>query len=143
MTTISKPTASQIKYIRGLCKHNEDVKKQAVLSISNGRTHSITDLSQQEACQLISKLKGNKNTPSVPKHLQFDRSNSKHKYIISLCHQLEWTKPSEKYGTIADLQKLHNWLIGPRSPVKMCLMDIPYIHLSKIIHALEQILEKQ
>lgn len=140
METKNKPTKSQIKYIRGLCKHNEDVKKQAVLSISNGRTHSITALTSSEAYQLINKLKPD---TQIPKHLQFDRSNSKHKYIISLCHQLGWTKPSKKWGKIANLETLHNWLISKRSPVNKCLMDIPYVELSKVIYALEQILEKQ
>lgn len=143
MTATNKPTAKQIKYIRGLCQHNEDLKKQAVYSISNGRTQSITALSNQEAYQLITKLKANKKEHNTPRHLQFDNSNSKHKYIISLCHQLGWTKPHQKWGAIADMQKLHNWLVSSRSPVQMCLLDIPYIHLSKIIYALEQILEKQ
>ena len=140
--SVTKPTPAQVKYILGLCQHNEDVKEQAVLSISNGRTTHITDLRYHEACNLIERLKGQKKSHKTPRYLQFDLGRSQHRKILSTLKQLGWTAPNEKYGKVANMQQFYNWCMSDKSPVKKCLMDMLPQELSKVIHALEQMLIK-
>lgn len=141
-TKLKYSTKAQRQLIMGLCKYDVENKSSAVLSISNGRTENLRELFFTEASRLIKRLKGEKQSYSTPRHLQFDLSSSQHRYILSLLKQLGWTKPSEKHGEIADMERLNNWLIGKKSPIKLCLMDIAFKDLSKIIHALEQMLVK-
>lgn len=145
-TNTNKALASkaQKQLIYGLCRYNKEAKSTAVSSISKGRTESTSKLYQWEADLLIKSLKGKTNTKPTPKHLTFDLSNSKHRYILSLCRQLDWLTPNERHpsGYIANMQKLHQWLMSKRSPIKKPLCDIPHKDLSKVIHALEQILVK-
>lgn len=137
--TLKYSTKAQRQMIMGLCQYNIEHKASAALSISNGRTESLSELFSSEASRLIKRLKGEKTTHSTPRHLQFDLSNSKHRKILSICQQLGWSKKGQRQSSIADMEKLNSWLMSKRSPVQKCLMDIDYVSLSKIIHALEQI----
>lgn len=138
-TELKYSTKAQRQLIMGLCRYNVEHKASAVLSISNGRTESLSELFSSEAHRLIKRLQGEKQSTATPRHLQFDLSNSKHRYILSLCQQLGWSKQTKKHTSVADMEKLNNWLLSERSPVKQCLMDIPYVQLSKVVYALEQI----
>lgn len=77
----------------------------------------------------------------------FDKSNSKHKYILSLCIQFGWSKEHYKTGnTVADLGALDSWLRGNatigQSPVKKPLEEMTTAELSKVIVALESMITK-
>ena len=78
----------------------------------------------------------------------FDKSNSKHKYILSLCIQFGWSKEHYKTGnTVADLGALDSWLRGNssigQSPVKKPLEEMTTQELSKVIAALESMTIKR
>lgn len=62
-----------------------------------------------------------------------------HKLIRSICITKEWSLPSEKWGVIADLNKLSDFLKSNKSPVKKPLMDMDKEELEKIIVALNAI----
>ncbi|WP_271783894.1 hypothetical protein [Aquimarina algiphila] len=73
----------------------------------------------------------------------FDKKNKAHMNILSLLRQLEWTKPHDRYGEVADLKRLSNWLKSEKSPVNKPLMDLEKHEVSKIICALEAMTEKK
>lgn len=62
-----------------------------------------------------------------------------HKLIRSLCIQKRWSVPNEKWGEVADLERLSNFLKSDYSPVKKPLMDMDKEELEKIIVALNAI----
>ena len=62
-----------------------------------------------------------------------------HKLIRSICITKEWSLPSAKWGQIADLEKLSDFLKSEKSPVQKPLMDMDKQELEKIIVALNAI----
>lgn len=55
----------------------------------------------------------------------FDKANTKHLRMLSLCRQANWTTTHSTYGEVADLERLSNWLKSEKCPVqkplkKMC-----------------------
>lgn len=62
-----------------------------------------------------------------------------HKLIRSICISKEWSLPSEKWGVIADLNKLSDFLKSEKSPVRKPLMNMNKQELEKIIIALKAI----
>lgn len=78
----------------------------------------------------------------------FDKGNTQHSYILSLCIQYGWYKLHKVRGTkVADLGALDKWLRGKhkvgQSPVKMPLQDMNPDECSKVIYALEQMVIKK
>lgn len=71
----------------------------------------------------------------------FDKENQQHKYILSLCIQLGWSKQHPVYGEVADLARLGSWL-KTKAPVKKMLMNQEPEEVSQNIKALEIILKK-
>lgn len=69
----------------------------------------------------------------------FDKSNNKHRQILSLLRQANWTVGHPRHGEVADLSRLSEWLKSDKSPVKKRLLDMDPKELSKIIKALEGI----
>jgi len=69
----------------------------------------------------------------------FDKNNPKHKVILSLLYQMQWVKPSEKWGEVPDLKRLSEFLQSDKSPVKKKLMDMEPEELEKLIKALNGI----
>lgn len=142
-TEATYSTKNQRLTIMGAIQYNTDLKMQLALDYSNGRTDSLSKLFYDEASALIKSLKGQKKTYSTPRHLQFDLSIHQHRYVLSLCRQLNWVREDDRLGTVADMETLNNWLMSKKSPINKCLMDLRYAdELPKIIYALEQILSK-
>jgi len=69
----------------------------------------------------------------------FDKTNQQHKYIMSICRQAQWVVPHERYGEVADLDRLSDFLKSNKSPVNKPLKDMTTDDLSKTIIALEGI----
>ena len=74
----------------------------------------------------------------------FDRDNGKHKYILSLMHQMGWTVfvTKGKWGNraVPDVVRLGEWLQSEKSPVKKPLRKMDDVELSKIITAMENMI---
>lgn len=72
---------------------------------------------------------------------RFDKNNSQHKLILSLCHQAGWTISHPKYGRVPDLKRLQGFLKSAKAPVKKPLLKQSHKELSKTITALEGIVK--
>lgn len=66
---------------------------------------------------------------------------AKRKVLFSMLHQLQWTKPSPKYGEVPDLNKLSAFLQSEKSPVKKPLKDMSDQEMEKLITAFKGILK--
>jgi hypothetical protein len=69
----------------------------------------------------------------------FDKNNQQHKYLRSLCVQAKWVVENEKWGEVADLEKLSDFLKSNKCPVNMPLKKMSPEEVSKVIIALEAI----
>ena len=54
----------------------------------------------------------------------FDKNNQQHKAVLSQLRQLQWTTKSERWGEIADINRLSDFLKSDKSPVKKPLKDM-------------------
>lgn len=125
-------TLSQNKWLHSLLNQTGLMSEKAQLSkqYSNGRTNSTSELSYDECQALITFLdrilKG-ENYPSLPvqrgnsspsrpmseaeKYALFDKNNTQHMYLLSMCRQIGWTRYNAKLGKqVADLNALGAWL---------------------------------
>lgn len=133
-TQIKNPsTPSQRYLIHRLCNYDAELKKELVSQFSDGRTTTSLELTEKEANHIIYRLQNWAN---------FDSGNSQHRYILSLCIQKGWTRHSDKYGQIADLERLSGFLKSKRSPVRMPLLQMTKTECSKIISCLESMTVK-
>jgi hypothetical protein len=73
----------------------------------------------------------------------FDKNNQQHKTLLSLLRQAQWTIPNEKWGEVADLTRLSNFLKSDKSPVNKPLKKMEPKEVSKIIVALEGIVKSK
>lgn len=129
-------TKNQKKHIFKLCKYDNDAKEEAVLSLTDGRTGSLGALTFNEANALIERLGGEPHY--YENWAKFNKHNKQHMYVLSLCVQYGWTSLSPKYGAVANLMELSEWLkYGKKCPVNKPLTAMKTDELSKIITALE------
>ena len=134
--------------------NNKDLKRlQTIMSkrfssreerlefLSNFFKREITttkDLSNIEAGEVIYFF--NKGKVKQQDHWGFfDVQNTKHRNVLSLLRQAQWTVPSEKHGEVPDLERLSDFLKSPKSPVNKPLKQMKPKELSKLIVALEGI----
>ena len=153
-TTTAKPpptygdhlpiTPFQIKRIMSNCNYNVDIKDEWVQWVTEdvNRT-SLKSITQAQAVKIIRQQTGSPPLEGLGEvnYATFDKTNPKHKVILSICHQLQWTKPSVKWGEVPDLDKLSNFLQSDRSPVKKKLKDMTDLEIQKIIKALNGIIK--
>lgn len=73
----------------------------------------------------------------------FDNKNQQHKAILSQLRTLQWTVPSEKWGEVADLDRLSEFLKSDKSPINKPLKDMNEKELSKMISCFESMVTKK
>jgi hypothetical protein len=73
----------------------------------------------------------------------FDNNNQQHKTLLSLLRQAQWTIPHKKWGEVADLERLSEFLKGNKSPIKKPLKSMEPWEVSKIIEAFKGIAESK
>ena len=136
------PTKQQTQRIYQLCGFNKARKAEVVARFTgNLEKTSIKDLSHAQANAVISHLGG---LPIGKKTWgSFDIKIDSHRYVLSLCHQLEWTKQTAAKGTVADLDRLGRWLESKKSPVRKPLMEMKPGEVSTIINAMESMVKKE
>lgn len=128
-TQIKNPsTPSQRQLIHKLCNYDAELKQDLVHQFSNGRTTTSLELTEKESNHLIYALQNWAN---------FNSGNTQHRYILSLCIQKGWCKHHQKYGQVADLNRLSDFLKSKRSPVRKPLLQMNKTECSKIISCLE------
>ena len=73
----------------------------------------------------------------------FDKNNQQHKAVLSQLRQLQWTTKSERWGEVADINRLSEFLKSDKSPVKKPLKKMDPQEVSKIIECLKSMITKK
>jgi hypothetical protein len=73
----------------------------------------------------------------------FDKNNQQHKTLLSLLRQAQWTIPNERWGEVADLPRLSEFLKSDKSPIKKPLKKMEPSEVSKIIEAFKGIVKSK
>lgn len=138
-----KVTTEQIKLIHVLMptylKKNFDEKHNVISQFTEDPAKgSCKDLTSSQADDLIHWLQFG-NRMSTDHFAAFDKSNGKHKYILSLCHQIGWVKysPSAKRNFV-HLPSLGQWL-HKYGYLHKPLKDYSNKEISKLIAQLEKV----
>lgn len=142
-------TKEQKKAIRSNCKYDVNIKEELVQWATNDNSKtSLNDLSFEQAEKILRVQEGKlpprpSGTPPMDGNWgMFDKSNSKHRYILSLLRQLGMVK-EVKGRDVADIDKLSEWLKSNRSPVQKPLKKMSALEVSKVIGALESMVQKR
>lgn len=139
-------TPFQVKRIMKNCRYKDDIKTEWVQWVTEDvKRTSLKSITQAQAKKIIMTQEG--STPvTTGRDLSenwatFDKSNQKHRVILSCMYQAQWTVPSDKYGEVPDMERLSNFLKSGRSPVKKPLKDMHPLELEKVIAALNGIIK--
>lgn len=73
----------------------------------------------------------------------FDKNNQQHKTILSQMRTLQWTTNHERWGEVADINRLSDFLKSDKSPVKKPLKDMETAEVSKIIECFKSMVTKK
>lgn len=73
----------------------------------------------------------------------FDSSNTQHRAILSLLRTIQWVVPSLKWGEVADINRLSEFLKSDKSPINKPLKDMNQKELSKMISCFESMVTKK
>lgn len=114
---------------------NRDIKEEFVQWATNDNSKiSTNDLNFDQANRILEKL-GIKPF-KAENWAKFDKSNPKHKLILSLMYQANWTS-----GNLPDMSRLESFLKSDKSPVKKPLKSMSSEEVEKIIVALKGIVK--
>ncbi len=132
-------TKQQTKIVHSLLptriKNDREAKAELIAQFTEDfKKTSTKDLTWLQANELIMSL-GGTPIPMNRAYMRFDAKNSKHKAILSLCHQYGW-EVYQKGRYIADMHRLAEWL-NDKSPVQKPLTEMTPQELSKVIKAME------
>lgn len=137
MSTITKQQVTDIRRNSGW---NEEIKEEWVQWVTGDKTiTSLKTLTSEQADKIIKQQTGVGAEKS--KFQRFDIKNSQHKYILSMCHTIGWTKNKDG-KVIPDMEAFGHWL-QTRSPIKLPLLDMGIKQLQKVIYAFEQVVKHQ
>ena len=140
----------QIKRIMQDCAYQVETKNEYVQWVTGdvNRT-SLTSITQAQAVRIMQRQNGILTPSPSPKErgegnwAVFNKTNPKHKIILSLLYQMQWVKPSEKWGEVPDLERLSSFLQSEKSPVRKPLKDMEPLELEKLIKALSGIVKSK
>jgi hypothetical protein len=110
-------------------------KDTIVLSISNGRTTSMRQLTHQESIFLIKWLKNEQERRGKIHSRDISAMRGK---ILYYCHQMGWTKKNATGKTIADVQRFDEWALH-YSYLKKKLNQYTYDEMPKLVSQFEQV----
>jgi len=97
---------------------------------------SSKELTEDEAFKVLDWLGYNYSNEAY-----FDSHSTQHLSILAKCHELGWVHVDSP--RIPDLQRLGRWLISKKCPVQKPLKEMTTKEVSKVIGALEKIIEKR
>ncbi|TWP30532.1 hypothetical protein ETU08_01870 [Apibacter muscae] len=117
-------------------KKDKDLRSDFISDFTDGRITSTKELTNDEANNLIVSLKGDYSYFGY-----FDKDNKQHAQIRRICYDLGWTTYSKKAGkSVADVNKLGIFIVSKKSPVRKPLKQMTSKETSKLIIALEGVL---
>ena len=129
----------QIKILQNLLgkRFNDREERIAFLSdFAQRELSSSKELTEEEAFEVLDWLKYN-----YSKEAYFDSHNMQHLSLLAKCHELGWVRVDNP--RIPDLQRLGKFMLSKRCPVQKPLMEMTTKEVSKVIGALERIIEKR
>ena len=133
-------TAEQIKIIHTITP-NRDIKEEWVQwATEDVAKISCKDLTFDQANKIL--VQNNCKPHKLAFWAYFDKTNTQHTYIRSLCINYGWVNYL-KGKKVADMDKLNEWMHSDRCPVKKKLQDMTPPELSKLIVALESMTVKK
>lgn len=120
----------------------KDIKEEFVQwATKDVNKTSCNDLSFDEANLILVKL--GQRTHKPENWAVFNKNNPKHRVILSLMRQAQWIKNHERYGEVADMDRLDLFLKSEKSPVQKPLQDMEPNELEKLIIALKGIVKSK
>lgn len=132
----------QIQQIQTILSKQELDREERLQFLSNQFNREILstkELTQIEADDLIYFL--NTGKKSTANWAFFDKNNSQHTKLLSQLRTAQWTIKNDKYGDVADLERLSNFLKSPKSPVQKPLKSMEPNEVSKIIFIFDKIIK--
>ena len=129
----------QLKILQSLLskRFGDREERMAFLSGFVGRElGSSKELKEIEAFEILDYLGYNYSFAA-----HFESHNTQHLSLLAKCHELGWVQPNNP--RIPNLQQLGKWLLSKRCPVQKPLMEMTTKELSKVIGALEKMIEKR
>lgn len=126
------------------CQYNVDIKNEWVQWVTEDVNQtSLRNITQAQAVQIIKAQEGSVSVNQTASWAKFDKSNPKHRLILSLMRQANWTKPHPRHGEVADMDRLDAFLKSVKSPVNRPLKDMSFEEVEKIIVALKGIVKSR
>ncbi len=129
----------QIKILQNLLRKRFKDREERIAFLSDFAQRELSsskDLTEEEAFKVLDWLKYD-----YSKEAQFDSHNTQHLSLLAKCHELGWVR--EDNPKIPDLQRLGKFMLSKRCPVQKPLMEMTTKEVSKVIGALERIIEKR
>lgn len=136
-------TKQQISQLQTVCSgkfRDREERLEAISEMVGTPIEYVKDLSSLQASELIYFFNTGKPMDHSPWAF-FDKRNSQHKTVLSLCHSLGWVQ--EENPQFVDLHKLGGFLKSNRCPVKMPLKEMSKDQCSKLIYALQNIVQSK
>lgn len=140
MSTITKQQISQLQTICSGKFRDREERLDAISEMVGYQIESVKDLSRLSADELIYFF----NTGKSIDHSAwafFEKRNSQHKTVLSLCHQLGWVQ--EDKPEFVDLHRLGGFLKSDKCPVNIPLKEMTTAECSKLIYVLQNIIKSK
>lgn len=145
-TTTEQPiTKHQINTIMRNCAYQVETKNEWVQWVTGDSSRtSLKSITHDQAIKIMHAQTGSKPLHEPQENWGlFDKNNPRHKVILSLCRQAQWITFNEKFGEVADLDRLSNFLKSDKSPVQKKLTQMDDKEVEKIIKALSGIVKSR
>ena len=129
----------QIKILQNLLGKRFNGREERIAFLSDFAQRELSsskELTEDEAFKVLDWLKYN-----YSKEAYFDSHNTQHLSLLAKCHELGWVW--EDNPKIPDLGRLGKWLLSKKCPVQKPLKEMTTKEVSKVIGALEKIIEKR
>jgi len=137
-----KADKKQKQILAILTKGDKELKKLLVQQACEDETKTSTnDLTHAQANRIIVHLGG--KPVYYDNWALFDKTKASHRQILSLCIQYGWSVPHPTRDEVADIGALSEWLKSDRSPVRKKLKEMNTHEVSKVISALEFMVNKK
>jgi hypothetical protein len=124
--------------------HDRDQKEELVQwATEDVEKISCNDLSFEQANLILEKLGQQPHKAKRNYYGLFDKKNQQHMAIVSLTRQLGWEQSNERYGRVADMNRLGDWLQSSKAPVSKPLKKMTTQELTTTINAMTGMVAKR
>jgi hypothetical protein len=139
LNPIEKKQIQQIQCSFANHKVDRDERLQFMSDFFNREIESTKELTFIEADELIYFQRTGEKTKANWGF--FDKNNKQHIKLLSQLRTAQWTVDNGKYGHVADLERLSDFLKSAKSPVNKPLKKMNAAEVSKVIFAFDGIIK--